>query len=605
MKRLILIICLSLLSVYSALATDYYASTTGSGSTCSIGSPCSLDTALAKTAINGNTLYLRGGTYYGRYVSSLVGSTVRSFPNEWAIIDGYRTTTTSGAINSSVTSVTVGDTGLMVNGTILAIEDEDVYVTSVAGNVVNIIRGWNGTTAASHASGTTVWAKGNTFTVNGSASTYRDFEVKDSNPNRSFATLGDASGRKGGEGFWVTGPSSTFINVIVHDCQDGFFLVETATNVTVYGAIVYNNGHVDPNRGNGHGLYVQNNTGTKTISNVISFNNFATGMKGYGEGGYANNITFTTNTSFNNGSPANFTGNPAGYNAFHRFVGITIGTAVNPPQNGTITGNYLYQPSTAVTEEGNIKAGYISSGGTGLTITNNYIMGGSDALSVIGFDDAVVTGNHFYSGNTLATINNSGVGTASYTWNNNEYHDLGVLGAGSVPYSFAINTLTNRFGGGILTYDDVGNGTGKGWKQWSGFDTTSTYDQVAPSTNVTAVLPNAYEAGRATIVVYNWQLSDPVTVSLASAGLTVGQKFEIRNVQDYFGAKVLSNQTYTAAMSVNLATNSLTVATPIGLGYTPASTCPQFCVYEVVPLPSITCKYFFSSFPAGCPYPID
>jgi len=53
-------ICLASL----AQATDYYASPTGSGSTCSESSPCSLSTAAGKTN-GGDTVHLRAGNYSG------------------------------------------------------------------------------------------------------------------------------------------------------------------------------------------------------------------------------------------------------------------------------------------------------------------------------------------------------------------------------------------------------------------------------------------------------------------------------------------------------------------------------------------------------------
>ena len=58
-----------------------------------------------------------------------------------------------------------------------------------------------------------------------------------------------------------------------------------------------------PDRGHGHGIYAQNRTGIKTIEDVISFNNFNTGMKAYSESSYAVGVRFDGVISFNNGSP--------------------------------------------------------------------------------------------------------------------------------------------------------------------------------------------------------------------------------------------------------------------------------------------------------------
>ncbi|QQS41989.1 MAG: VCBS repeat-containing protein [Acidobacteriota bacterium] len=558
----------------------------------SITSPYDLQTVLNDPANvgPGTTVYLRGGTYAGRFTSNLSGTpsnpiTVRSYPGEWARIDGYKLTTiTAGLPGASGNSnLSLADPTTAREGSVIQVDNEDMYIVNASGSQITAVRGWNGTPVVAHSVGAPVWHRGSTMTINGSDTVYRDFEVFDSNPNRSFSSTGNASDRKGGEGLFVFGSRTKFINLIVHDAQDGLFLAESARDVEVYGVITFNNGHVDPVRGNGHGLYIQNNLGVKQIRNVISFNNFATGMKAFGESGYANNVSFEGVVSFNNQSPAVFPNNPAGFEADDRIANLLVGTAVNPPQNITIKGSFLYHPEGVTSASGNMRAGYISENGQNLTITDNYIMGGDGALSVTGFNNAVVTGNQLFAARYMVSFRSpSGVG--NYVWNNNRYYDLASPGAGNVPYSYTYNNSTNRYGGGNLTFDDPGNSVGRGWKQWTGFDTSSTYSRNRPSGHHVFVRPNQYQSGRATIVIYNWASQPSLSVDLSSAGLTPGQRFEIRNVQDYFSSPVLSNQTYNSGMSVDLHLTNLSVATPIGLGFTPASTCPKFCVFEVLPL---------------------
>ena len=67
---------------------------TMSGGNGSISQPWDLQTALNQPAslVPGATLYLRAGTYTGKFFSYLTGSaaspiTVKSYPGEWAIID--------------------------------------------------------------------------------------------------------------------------------------------------------------------------------------------------------------------------------------------------------------------------------------------------------------------------------------------------------------------------------------------------------------------------------------------------------------------------------------------------------------------------------------
>jgi len=61
-----------------------------------------------------------------------------------------------------------------------------------------------------------------------------------------------------------------------------------------------------------------------------------------------------------------------------------------------------------------------------------------------------------------------------------------------------------------------------------------------PSGTFVGVRPNAYEPGRANVVIYNWTNLPAVTVSLAAAGLAIGDRYEIRDAQNYYGPAVFS-----------------------------------------------------------------
>lgn len=67
------------------------------------------------------------------------------------------TTTLNGTINASVTAIVVTSGTGIVNGTVISIGTEHIFV-SAGGGTVNLtgVRGWAGTTAASHTSGVTV-----------------------------------------------------------------------------------------------------------------------------------------------------------------------------------------------------------------------------------------------------------------------------------------------------------------------------------------------------------------------------------------------------------------------------------------------------------------
>ena len=84
-----------------------------------------------------------------------------------------------------------------------------------------------------------------------------------------------------------------------------------------------------------------------------------------------------------------------------------------------------------------------------------------------------------------------------------------------------------------------------GWQKVTGLGTTGVASRGSgaagdpPTTPRVFVRPNKYEPGRATIVVYNWGRQPAVPVDVSSV-VRVGARYELRNVQDLFGAPVLT-----------------------------------------------------------------
>ena len=93
------------------------------------------------------------------------------------------------------------------------------------------------------------------------------------------------------------------------------------------------------------------------------------------------------------------------------------------------------------------------------------------------------------------------------------------------------------------------------------------------------VRPNAYEAGRANIAIYNWDHAEH-GVRERSSILSPGDGFEVRNAADFFGAPVLTG-TYSGG-SITLPMNNLSVATPIGV-VAPNPTGPEFNAFVLLP----------------------
>ena len=100
---------------------------------------------------------------------------------------------------------------------------------------------------------------------------------------------------------WVLGPRTKFINMIVHDGEQGFGFWNPAVDAELYGNLIYNVGFDSDDRGHGHSIYVQNTSGTKRIVDNILFNGFSFGIHAYTEGGGIDYVHMKGNTIFNHG----------------------------------------------------------------------------------------------------------------------------------------------------------------------------------------------------------------------------------------------------------------------------------------------------------------
>lgn len=111
----------------------------------------------------------------------------------------------------------------------------------------------------------------------------------------------------------------------------------------------------------------------------------------------------------------------------------------------------------------------------------------------------------------------------------------------------------------------------------------NTYSTAVPSGVDVFVRRNAYESGRANIVIYNWRQDSAVSVDLAAAGLSMGQGFEIRDAQNFFGPVVVQG-TY-QGQPLMLPMTGLTGEPAIGAQprSAPAHTPAQFGVFVLLP----------------------
>ena len=139
-------------------------------------------------------------------------------------------------------------------------------------------------------------AAGAALTVNGAWTVFRDFEITDSNPRRS----GDDLGRPAG--IDVHGANVKLVNLVVHDLAGGIGMWSDAVDAEAYGNIIYYNGWLGTDRAHGHGIYTQNKTGIRRLTDNVIFGQFGIGIHAYAsEEGFLDDIQLEGNVVVNNG----------------------------------------------------------------------------------------------------------------------------------------------------------------------------------------------------------------------------------------------------------------------------------------------------------------
>jgi hypothetical protein len=192
-----------------------------------------------------------------------------------------------------------------------------------------------------------------------------------------------------------------------------------------------------------------------------------------------------------------------------------------------------------------------------VALLNNYLPQG---LALNNWTIAAVSGNFFavQTTNWIVSLDQSQAPLAS-GWDNNSY-----LSPTADTY-FRFNSIEYEFAD---------------WQDVTGFDANSTHTVGRLSGTKVFVRPNRYEAGRAHLIVYNWDNLGSVTVDVSSV-LTPGAAYEVRNAQDFFAPPVLSG--VFDGEPLVLPMTGLTVAAPNGPLLTPPPTGPTFNVFILLP----------------------
>ena len=358
--------------------------------------------------------------------------------------------------------------------------------------------------------------------------------------NSSTQRTNTQSGRPQGLALLALGQKA--INLAIHDTgQPGIgYGTLSGNGAEIYGCILWGNGIYDINDPGsptnpwtrGSGIYGQNNTGSRYVTDVISFKNFTTGMKAYTLDGYANGFKFVGNIAFWNGVD-----------------GIEFDSAHHPAQGITLISNCVYYSGTS-------HMGIYGTNQNDIAILNNYFVSDDvPAISVRNWANIVMSNNVF---TTVALTN--------------PYSGPSCIAEAYVTNNVVQALVDNNsyYGGGV--YIDWGllaflvNGSRWGWSDWKSktlWDAHSAYIPTnCPTQNVTILRTNKYERGRAHLVVFNWESNSTINVDISNVGLAQGQSFEVRDVQNYLGTPVIMTNFDAAHPTISIPL-TLTNVTPL------------------------------------------
>src|SRR5205814_6123448 len=258
------------------------------------------------------------------------------------------------------------------------------------------------------------------------------------------------------------------------------------------------------------------------------------------------------NVSFDNGSPLGVQ-NP------DILMGGTVGM-----NNIRVQDNMTYQKNGGTS----VWLGWTGVQNSDLVAQNNYFAG---QLQVVNWNSVVFTNNRVHHSDKME-LHVATATVPAYTWANNDYVMTHVNDTWGGPLGTTIAGVSTNYSS--LTAFQAATG---------GIDARSTLSQPTngkPSGVQVFVRPNIYEPGRANIIVYNWDQASTVSVNVSSV-LPVGTRFEVRNVQDFFGTPVLTG-TYSGG-SLQLPMTAIQPPRPVGVSLDPMVpspvTGPEFNVF--------------------------
>jgi hypothetical protein len=472
-------------------AADFYASPSATTGTGTITNPWSLTTALTHPAAvrPGDTIYLRGGTY-------AVNNTPTQF---WSRL--------KGTFAAPITLRSYPGEHARIDGGIRTELNDSSYTI------------------------------------------FRDFEIYNSSTERS-----GTAGSNRPPGLYLTTIGHKAINLIIHDTGHPGIGYYAGAAGEIYGCLIWGTGTYDDDRNGtprGSAIYAQNtssssNPGYVNFRDTISFRNFTTGMKAYGEDGRVDNFNFEGNVSFDNGDRQIFAA--SGQQA----------------RNIILRNNYTYRDPAD--NKPPMRLGYFEIDQINAIVEGNVFVGGTHsdgAFYTKKFQQLTFQNNVVVGPGILATFIPPDT-RSTYIWNSNSYYN-----GNSSPFRNISTTIS---------FSD--------WKAATGFDQLSTLSTTSPIGVSLYIRPNIYDAHRANVIIYNWNQASNITIphqQLLETGIQAGDSYQLRNAEDYF------HDITTGIYSGNGITVSMlnrTAVTIPGIRFTAFPTFPKFGVFVLSYTPS-------------------
>lgn len=303
---------------------------------------------------------------------------------------------------------------------------------------------------------------------------YWGFEVMNSNSVRHVGTAGSQADPRGVGIRSEAGTGTKLINLIVHDVGTTLFESQSS-GIEISGMIAFNSGWDGPDRSHGPGFYIRNRPGwpTKVLRDNILFQHYRQAIQGFGSfDNVFSNFVVEGNIVFNNG---------IGADGFHR--NLMFGNPNGGHLNNAFLDNYTSYPPTG--NRGSNMFASEEGGCQGLLLSGNVFAHGPDreAIEINRCVDVVIQDN-FFQGRTVLR----------------ESDPLAEITGPAFEQRFP----DNRY-------------------------------ETEPTGSLVRVRPNPYEPNRAHIIVYNWDERCEIDVDLSNLTIPPGARYELRNVQDYFG----------------------------------------------------------------------